>query len=114
MAQLPALTGVRFLAALHVVLFHYATDALSNAHWSVRALLAAGPSAVGLFYVLSGTVLSYSGTNGAGGLSRSRNAFWRARFARIYPTYLLALLLDAPFFLSALLKTHTGLDAVLW
>jgi peptidoglycan/LPS O-acetylase OafA/YrhL len=29
---LPALTGVRFFAALDVVLYHYASDALADAH----------------------------------------------------------------------------------
>jgi peptidoglycan/LPS O-acetylase OafA/YrhL len=111
---LPALTGVRFFAALYVVLYHYAGDALADAHWSVRAFIASGPSAVGLFYVLSGAVLVYSGATEEGGLAASRRSFWRARFARIYPTYLVALLISAPFFVSAVLKTHSGADAVLW
>jgi peptidoglycan/LPS O-acetylase OafA/YrhL len=113
-APVPALTGIRFLAALHVVLFHHASGALSGTHWSVRAILASGPSAVGLFYVLSGTVLVYSCTNDEGALATSRRSFWRARFARIYPTYLLALVLDAPFFASALLKAHEGMGVVAW
>jgi peptidoglycan/LPS O-acetylase OafA/YrhL len=111
---LPALTGIRFFAAIYVVLYHYASEALSTAHWSIRAVLASGPSAVGLFYVLSGAVLVYSSVGQDGGLATSRRAFWRARVARIYPIYFLALLLDAPFFLSAVLKVHDGADAVLW
>jgi peptidoglycan/LPS O-acetylase OafA/YrhL len=113
-APIPALTGIRFFAALHVVLFHYATGALSAAPWPVRAIIASGPSAVGLFYVLSGAVLVYSCTNETGELSGTRRSFWRARFARIYPTYLLALLIDAPFFASALLKAHDGVAVVTW
>src|SRR5687767_7715028 len=88
---LPGLTGVRFFAALSVVLYHYAGDALADAHWSVRAFVASGPSAVGLFYVLSGAVLVYSGATEDGGLAATRRSFWRARVARIYPTYLVAL-----------------------
>jgi peptidoglycan/LPS O-acetylase OafA/YrhL len=109
-APLDALTGIRFLAALHVVLYHYAGEIFASTHWAVRALIAAGPSAVGLFYVLSGAVLTYSCTVADGGLTSSRRAFWTARFARIYPTYLLALILDAPFFASALLKTQPCLS----
>jgi peptidoglycan/LPS O-acetylase OafA/YrhL len=109
-----ALTGIRFFAALHVVLFHYAGGALTEAPWWVRSIVACGPSAVGLFYILSGAVLVYSCTTPDGALSSSRTSFWRARFARIYPTYLLALVLDAPFFASALLKTHDGLSIVIW
>jgi peptidoglycan/LPS O-acetylase OafA/YrhL len=113
-APVPALTGIRFFAALHVVLYHYVADAFSTAHWSVRAIVASGPSAVGLFYVLSGAVLVYSCTNHDGELSTTRRSFWRARFARIYPTYFLALVLDAPFFVSALLKAHDGAGVVVW
>jgi peptidoglycan/LPS O-acetylase OafA/YrhL len=112
-APLKALTGIRFFAAIHVVLFHYAGEALAGAHWSILAVLACGPSAVSLFYVLSGIVLVYSCTNDSG-LSSTRAVFWRARFARIYPTYLLALILDGPFFLSAMLKAHHGFAVVLW
>jgi peptidoglycan/LPS O-acetylase OafA/YrhL len=110
---LQALTGIRFFAAIHVVLYHYGRDALGAAHWSILAILGCGPSAVSLFYVLSGIVLVYSCTDERG-LSSNRWAFWRARFARIYPTYLVALILDGPFFLSAMLKAHDGRDALLW
>lgn len=110
---LTALTGIRFFAAIHVVLYHYAREAFDGAHWSVMAILACGPSAVSLFYLLSGIVLVHSCTNESG-LSSSRSAFWQARFARIYPTYLFALLLDGPFFASAMLKAHDGVDVLLW
>ena len=69
--------------------------------------------AVSLFYLLSGIVLVYSCTNESG-LSATRSSFWRARFARIYPTYLLALMVDGPFFVSAMLKAHDGVSVVLW
>jgi peptidoglycan/LPS O-acetylase OafA/YrhL len=110
---LKALTGIRFFAAIHVVLFHYAGEALAGAHWTILAIVACGPSAVSLFYVLSGIVLVYSCTNDEG-LSSDRWSFWRARFARIYPTYLLALIMGGPFFLSAMLKAHDGLAVALW
>jgi peptidoglycan/LPS O-acetylase OafA/YrhL len=110
---LKALTGIRFFAAIHVVLFHYAGGALAGAHWTILAIVACGPSAVSLFYVLSGIVLVYSCTNDEG-LSSDRWSFWRARFARIYPTYLLALVIGGPFFLSAMLKAHDGVAVALW
>jgi peptidoglycan/LPS O-acetylase OafA/YrhL len=111
---LPALTGIRFLAALHVVLYHYAGEALATTHWAVRAIIACGPSAVSLFYVLSGAVLVYSCTTADGNLSGQPRRFWRARFARIYPTYLFALLVDGPFFISALVKAHDGAAIAGW
>jgi peptidoglycan/LPS O-acetylase OafA/YrhL len=110
---LKALTGIRFFAALHVVIYHYGREAFAGAHWSILAILSCGPSAVSLFYLLSGIVLVHSCTNESG-LSSTRRSFWRARFARIYPTYLLALIIDGPFFLSAMLKVHDGVAVVLW
>jgi peptidoglycan/LPS O-acetylase OafA/YrhL len=109
---LPALTGVRFLAALHVVLYHYVSGALTATHWTAQAIVASGPSAVSLFYVLSGAVLVYSCTNDDGTVTSNPRAFWRARFARIYPLYAFALLLDAPFFISALMKADGGGEVI--
>ena len=109
-----ALTGVRFLAALHVVLYHYARDLFASAPWPAGAIIASGPSAVGLFYVLSGAVLTYSCTNDRGELTDTRGSFWAARFARIYPLYLLALVIDSPFFVSALMTAYDGADVLVW
>jgi peptidoglycan/LPS O-acetylase OafA/YrhL len=67
---------------------------------------------VGLFYVLSGAVLVYSGATEEGGLAASRHSLWRARFARIYPAYLLALLISAPFVVSAVLNSRALMSAV--
>lgn len=103
-AHLPALTGVRFFAALYVVLFHY----LRAEHVEPRplqALLASGHVAVGLFFVLSGFILAY--TYGAESDLLDRRRFWAARFARIYPVYLLGLALAAPFFVRDHVRTHT-------
>jgi peptidoglycan/LPS O-acetylase OafA/YrhL len=105
---------MRFLAAVHVVLFHYAGEALSGTHWTVRAIVACGPSAVSLFFVLSGAVLVYSCADDTGSLRTPARTFWRARFARIYPLYVFALFLDAPFFVSALLNAHDGPAVVAW
>jgi peptidoglycan/LPS O-acetylase OafA/YrhL len=110
---LPALTGVRFLAALHVVLYHHGREALGAAPWPVPALLATGPAAVSLFYLLSGLVLVYGCTDEAGALRGTPRAFWRARFARIYPTFLAAQLLDAPWYLNALLR-EGATSRLLW
>ena len=109
-----ALTGIRFFAAIHVVLFHYAGEALAGAHWSILAIVACGPSAVSLFYVLSGIVLVYSCTR-------------RQRCAVLEPKVVLAgavrpylpdlspgASIDGPFFLSAMLKAHDGIGVALW
>jgi peptidoglycan/LPS O-acetylase OafA/YrhL len=103
--RLEALTGLRFLAAFHVVLFHVS-------HWerwpgpaALRHIAGAGYVAVGLFFMLSGFVLTY--TRGGDGAPGSRASFYAARFARIYPVYLVALLLAFPFALRPALA-HGG------
>jgi peptidoglycan/LPS O-acetylase OafA/YrhL len=93
--ELGALTGVRFFAAIYVVFYHFVSP---NLHTSVAPLgniLSAGYSAVGFFFLLSGFVLTYSYVNTGKVIDRAR--FWKARFSRIYPAYLFAFLLAAPF-----------------
>jgi peptidoglycan/LPS O-acetylase OafA/YrhL len=116
--RLPALTSLRIFAAMHVVLFHCAlfnvhesarqwiastAGASAPLHWTavilgrgVTNILAAGSWAVSLFFILSGFILFYNyGDNRQGPLDSRK--FWIARFARIYPVYLLGLLMMAPF-----------------
>lgn len=96
--ELPALTGVRFLAAWYVVLFH-AYPGLAH-RYPVPQLLATflsnGYLAVGLFFLLSGFILAYTYEGQIAG-SAGRVRFWEARFARIYPVYLLSLVLSYSF-----------------
>jgi peptidoglycan/LPS O-acetylase OafA/YrhL len=101
--QLPALTGVRFVAALLVVLLHAHSALRLGLPAALRPVVASGQLSVTLFFVLSGFILvyTYSRDGRPGKVGVSPAAFWRARFARIYPVYALGLLLDAPFFLGA-------------
>ena len=101
---LPALTGLRFLAAFHVLLYHSSRALLPAG--ALRDAVSAGPVAVSLFFLLSGLVLTYSGTTPAGEPTAPPARFLAARFARIYPLYALALLLDAPFVLVTLSRAH--------
>jgi peptidoglycan/LPS O-acetylase OafA/YrhL len=97
---LPALTGIRFFAALHVVFFHYAPGLpppLGN-------VAANGYLAVGLFFILSGFVLAY---NYAGRPMNTRR-FLGARFARIYPAYLLGFVWIGPAVAVRLLHSDPG------
>jgi peptidoglycan/LPS O-acetylase OafA/YrhL len=99
---LPALTGLRFIAAMWVVLHH------AMRHWRpgivpvwpiVWNVLYYGYQAVGLFFVLSGFILAYSYTDGAGRLGGTHLAYFVSRVARVYPAYLFAFLLAAgPYF----------------
>jgi len=93
--SLPGLTGLRGLAALWVVLYHYCSlylPALDGA-W-LGGLMSRGYLAVDLFFLLSGFVMAhvYSGVAERKGFAFFR-AFMRARVARIYPLHLLVLAL---------------------
>src|SRR5215831_13548775 len=95
---LEALTGVRFLAAFYVVLFH--TLPFLKSHFDLsagaRQFVSNGNLAVAFFYLLSGFILAYTYEGKIENL-RDYTRYLRARFARIYPVYLLALLLALPF-----------------
>lgn len=90
-ARLNALTGLRCFAALNIVFFHY-----SNPKWfgPFAPIVNSGYVSVSFFILLSGFVLAYnySGKARAGKLNKVR--FWEARFTRLYPIYLLGLLIS--------------------
>jgi peptidoglycan/LPS O-acetylase OafA/YrhL len=96
--KLNALTTLRFLAALHVVIFHMrVVGILTGGPWWFQNFAGIGYIGVNFFFVLSGFILVYTYS----GSSLSPRRFWQARFARIYPAYALSLLLSAPFFFFA-------------
>jgi peptidoglycan/LPS O-acetylase OafA/YrhL len=98
--KIPALTSLRFFAALHVLLFHTrAMGAVFGPLWFQR-LSSIGYTGVSLFFVLSGFILVYTYS----GRSVTPQKFWSARFARVYPAYAFALLLTLPIFLYSV--TH--------
>ena len=95
---LPALTGIRILAAYYVVMLHTGSGYFHRhgaAPW-IDHFLGNGHMAVSLFFVLSGFILAYTYEGKMQGPSNMAH-FWEARFARIYPTYLLALAAMVPF-----------------
>src|SRR5437879_9174903 len=110
-SYLRALTGLRFFAALHVVGLHLLADGhLEGLPVFVREVLVRGYMAVGLFFVLSGFILTYTYLgNGMGTLGPSgTRRFWVARFARIYPVYLLGLALTLVFYFPTELRDNFG------
>ncbi|PWT99862.1 MAG: hypothetical protein C5B51_26285 [Terriglobia bacterium] len=99
--QLPALTAVRFVLALWVILHHLtgAAAAPGLLPHPVYALIRGGYLAVTTFFVLSGFVLA--GSYGAQEWNSERLRRYAAgRFARIYPVYALSLVLVAPFVIA--------------
>lgn len=96
--HLAPLTALRFFAALLVVAHHFAPYPLLWERLSQEptlrgrlcSLALTGFVGVDLFFVLSGFILAYSYLAPSGRLRGTPRAFWRARFARVYPLYLLA------------------------
>lgn len=90
-ARLNALTGLRCFAAINIVLFHF-----SNPLWFgwLAPVINAGYVSVSYFILLSGFVLGYNYNARARAGELDRKRFWEARFTRIYPIYLLSILLS--------------------
>lgn len=104
--RLAPLTGVRFGAALGILFFHYGAPLLTDAPAWAGTLQRGGHAWVSLFYVLSGFVLAWA--NPLPMDRAERHGFYTARLARLYPAYLLAFVLTAPF----ALERWSGLGAV--
>ncbi|MGY1456052.1 acyltransferase family protein [Streptomyces sp. SS8] len=96
--RLPSLTGLRFVAAALVFLFHGGLEFLFRDPGAQESYLfgtaSAGFVGVSFFFALSGFVLAWSARPGD-----SAPRFWRRRFAKILPnhvvTFVLALVLLA-------------------
>lgn len=102
---LPVLTSLRFIAALVVLISHWDLATKSE---TMMVLRAAGYTSVLFFFVLSGFILSYVywGQSGTEAPHVKPVAFWRARFARLMPSYALALLIGLPLFAYGALVSH--------
>jgi peptidoglycan/LPS O-acetylase OafA/YrhL len=91
------LTFTRFIAALLVVLFHYAKNRVPfQNNWS-SSLIYGGWNGVAFFFVLSGFVMivAYYPKK-----DFSTPEFFKRRVARVYPMYLLALALSCLVFIK--------------
>ena len=102
---MPALTGLRFLLALWVILHHLTGPGQELDAWVrslpyiLYAVVRGGYLAVTTFFVLSGFVLSRSYTTTTWN-GKSLLRYGVGRFARVYPVYGLSLAMVLPFILS--------------
>jgi peptidoglycan/LPS O-acetylase OafA/YrhL len=91
--RIHALTSTRFFAALYVILYHY--------RWGIPPgsafdrFLSVGYSSVCFFFLLSGYILATVYLRAEKTIVP--RSFYVARFARIYPLYIVSVLADAPF-----------------
>jgi peptidoglycan/LPS O-acetylase OafA/YrhL len=109
---MPALTGIRFPLALWVVASHLSgsgqmLESLTGSFPMLRSFTAAAWIALGTFFAISGFVLA----------RRYRTTKWSrivvgrymiARFARVYPLYLISLLVLAPIMAAAVARDNLG------
>jgi peptidoglycan/LPS O-acetylase OafA/YrhL len=86
---LPALTGIRTVLALAIVLFHFTPPHLGFLY----PIIDNGYVFVGVFFLISGYILTYNYADRAATLIK--RDFWIARVSRLYPVYLLVLLISA-------------------
>jgi len=105
---LPALTGLRTLLALTILLFHFTPAGLrwEKHPWlSLYPLVDIGYVFVSFFFLISGFILAYNYAD------RGRiNAvdFWMARLSRLYPVYLLTMLISIPMLITEYhVRSHT-------
>jgi peptidoglycan/LPS O-acetylase OafA/YrhL len=90
-SRLEALTGMRALAALNILFFHFSDPKIFG---PFAPVVDNGYVSVSFFLLLSGFVLAYNYRERADrGLMRART-FWMARFSRIYPVFLFSLLMS--------------------
>lgn len=89
---LPALTSIRGVAAVGVVLFHLRDSYSGQTNW--LEFFSRGSMGVDLFFVLSGFILAhvYGNFNGQAPAKLDWHRFIVARVARIYPLHLVTLL----------------------
>lgn len=108
--EIRALTGLRIIAALWVVLFHFRpmlSDVSPEFRENLAPVLNCGAQGVDLFFILSGFVLTWNYLDRMGGewSTRATVHFLWLRLARVWPVYLLTMHLAA---LIVILSLHVG------
>jgi peptidoglycan/LPS O-acetylase OafA/YrhL len=96
-AKIHPLTSVRFFAALYVLFFHTSWGMPKGS--LAERFVSAGFVSVEFFFLLSGFILA--GAYLDKGRPIVARSFYLARFARIYPLFILTVLADTPFAIMA-------------
>lgn len=115
--EIKALTGLRLIAALWVVLFHFRPllrEAAPEFSDALAPVLNCGAQGVDLFFILSGFVLTwnYLDRMGPSFSARATLHFLWLRLARVWPVYLVTLHLAALWIIFTLYVGHVPSRAV--
>jgi peptidoglycan/LPS O-acetylase OafA/YrhL len=113
---LPALTGLRSLLAITILLFHFTPAGLTwtrHPSFTLYPLINIGYVFVSFFFLISGFILSYN----YAGRPQPMNAldFWMARMSRLYPVYALTMLISIPMLMTEWVvrsRTDFGMGAI--
>ena len=112
----PQLTSARFFAAAAVVLYHYQDEvaplSTSGLGSPLRNLLERGFVGVTFFFVLSGYILSLNYLEKFKSREMDIKGFFVARFARIYPLYIVSVLVCIPYVFFDPAKIPHGEDII--
>ncbi|MGB3355263.1 MAG: acyltransferase [Mycobacterium sp.] len=109
--EIRALSGLRIVAALWVVLFHFRpmlAEAAPSASTALAPVLNAGAQGVDLFFILSGFVLTWNYLDRMGDAWSIRETlrFLWLRLARVWPVYLVTMHLAAAWIVFTLYVGH--------
>lgn len=109
--EIKALTGLRFFAAIWVVLFHFRpllAQAVPDVSSALAPVLDSGAQGVDLFFILSGFVLAWNYLDRMGPSWSTRDSlhFLWMRLARVWPVYLVTLHLAALWIIFTLNVGH--------
>ena len=91
--MIPALTGLRAFAAINIVFFHFLNPAWFG---PLAPMMNNGYVGVNFFFILSGFILTYNYVDRHTQGRFYAREFWRTRLTRLYPVYLLGLLIALP------------------
>ena len=94
--RIEQLTFTRFIAAVSIVIYHYGINSFPFSHKSISYLFKAADIGVSYFFILSGFVMIIAYGNK---LKVDAPGYFRNRLGRIYPVYLLALVLVTGYYL---------------
>jgi peptidoglycan/LPS O-acetylase OafA/YrhL len=114
--EIKALSGLRIVAAVWVVLFHFRPllqDAAPGFRSALAPVLDCGAQGVDLFFILSGFVLTYNYLDrmGESWSGRAMLHFLWLRLARVWPVYLVTMHLAAAWIIFTLNVGHVPSQA---
>ncbi len=110
--KIDILTGIRFLAAIHVVLFHnFSFFGLESTPDWITNFIYKGEAAVSFFFILSGYILTHAYRQRLDN-SKQKKKYFLSRLAKLYPLYFIAFLIDLPRGLNYFFSEYSTKEAI--